>query len=65
MRPGVDDLVIVTEKEIFTAKEALNHLGFYVEPTSAMVLAAWKKIAKICPPPVVLLLSGSGLKSNY
>jgi len=65
MRPGVDDLVIVTENDIFTAKEALNHLGFYVEPTSAMVLAAWRKMAKNCPPPVVLLLSGSGLKSIH
>jgi threonine synthase len=39
-------------------------MGFYVEPTSAVVLAAIKQAAVRLPEPVVVVLTGSGLKST-
>jgi threonine synthase len=37
-------------------------LGFYVEPTSAIVWNALEQIAAELPDPVVVALTGSGLK---
>ena len=58
-----DQLVSVTEAEIAKAHQSLIQAGLYVEPTSAMTLAA---SAKVCETPgkSVLILSGSGLKSK-
>lgn len=64
LQNGKDDLLTVSETEIILAYHELSHNGMYVEPTSAMVLAAWKKQSMQLPRPIVLILSGSGLKSN-
>jgi len=58
-----DQVVAVTESEIADAHRLLIQAGLYVEPTSAMVLAASNKVEET-PGKSVLILSGSGLKSN-
>jgi threonine synthase len=53
---------IVEEHEILTGRNALARLGFYVEPTSAIVWSALARMVEILPEPVVVILTGSGLK---
>jgi threonine synthase len=52
----------VDEEEIMPGREALAHLGFYVEPTSAIVWPVLQKQIHDLPDPVVVVLTGSGLK---
>jgi threonine synthase len=54
----------VDDEAILTAQRALAHLGFYVEPTSATVVAALPKVlaAVRSDETIVLPLTGSGLK---
>ncbi len=52
----------VEEEEILPACEKLAHLGFYVEPTSALVWTALEQKINDLPDPVVILLTGFGLK---
>ncbi len=57
-------VVICKEQEILDAQQNLAHMGYYVEPTSALALAGFRQILvdiseKDC---VVLPLTGSGLK---
>jgi threonine synthase len=56
--------VTVDDEAILTAQRALAHLGFYVEPTSATVVAALPKVlaAVRSGETIVLPLTGSGLK---
>ncbi len=60
--------VAVTEDELVTARRALAHLGFFVEPTSALAAAAQTLLLErgvITPEQTtVILLTGSGLKST-
>ncbi len=58
-----DQLVSVSEAEIADAHRSLIQAGLYVEPTSAMVLAASEKVGETSGKSVIIL-SGSGLKSN-
>ncbi len=55
-------LLAVDDDEILKGQETLAHLGFYVEPTSAVVWAAIEQVAGDLPKPVVAVLTGSGLK---
>jgi len=55
-------VLAVDEEEILTGWEALAGLGFYVEPTSAVVWGGFKQVVGNVPEPVVLVLTGSGLK---
>ena len=50
------------EQEILPARDALARLGFYVEPTSAIVWSALPQMAGKLPDPVVVILTGSGYK---
>ena len=52
----------VEENEIIPCRDALARSGFYVEPTSAIVLSALEKNIQYLPDPIVVVLSGSGLK---
>lgn len=61
--PERDQLITVTESEIAQAHRLLISAGVYVEPTSAMVLASSRKV-EATPGKSVLIMSGSGLKSN-
>jgi len=55
-------LLAVDEEEILPGREALARLGFYVEPTSAVVWSALEQVNGRVPEPVVAVLTGSGLK---
>lgn len=63
LKKGRDQMISVTDSEILQARTEITAMGFYVEPTSAMVWAAVKRTAIDLRPPVVLVLTGSGLKS--
>jgi threonine synthase len=52
----------IAEEEILQGRDQLAHLGFYVEPTSAIVWPALTKIIHHLQDPIVVLLTGSGLK---
>jgi threonine synthase len=53
----------VDEPYILPGRDVLAHLGFYVEPTSALVWRALEENIFSLPDPVVAVLTGSGLKS--
>ena len=54
--------VAVAEKDILPGRDALAKRGFYVEPTSALVWKALEETISFLPDPVVVILTGSGLK---
>lgn len=55
--------VAVDEEAILKGRDALARQGLYVEPTSAVVYPALVEKVEALPPPVVAVLTGSGLKS--
>lgn len=58
-------ILIVKEEEIVQAFSQLANAGFYVEPTSAVVLPGLKRLAEstsLSNRRVVVILTGSGLK---
>ncbi len=52
----------VEEAEILPGRDQLANRGFYVEPTSALVWNALEQGLDNMPDPVVVILTGSGLK---
>jgi threonine synthase len=52
----------VDEDCISPGRDALAHMGFYVEPTSALVWQALRETAAGLPDPIVIVLTGSGYK---
>ena len=57
-------LLAVDEENILTGRDRLARLGFYVEPTSAILWDGLNQISEQIPEPVVLILTGSGLKTS-
>jgi len=55
--------VSVEEDAIIPGRDGLAHLGFYVEPTSALVWDALRQVADDLADPIVLVLTGAGYKS--
>ena len=55
--------IAADEYEIITGQQSLARRGFYVEPTSAVVLPALNKVLGKVPGPIVVVLTGSGYKS--
>jgi threonine synthase len=55
--------VAIEEEAIMTGRDHLARMGFYVEPTSAVVWNALEQIVDDLPEPIVVLLTGSGLKT--
>ena len=55
-------LTSVDEAFILSGRDALARLGFYVEPTSALVWRAMEETLPELPNPVVAVLTGSGYK---
>lgn len=53
----------VDEEAILPGRDELARRGFYVEPTSAIVWDALRQVISDAPEPVVVVLTGSGLKS--
>lgn len=56
-------LLAVDEPDILPGRDQLARLGFYVEPTSAIVWNALQQAAQELPDPVAVVLTGAGLKS--
>ncbi len=56
-------ILSVEEAAILPGRDALARLGFYVEPTSALVWKALKDMASQSLEPVVAVLTGSGYKA--
>lgn len=54
----------VEEKEILSGRDQLARRGFYVEPTSAVVWNGLEQIVDSAADPIVVVLTGSGLKSE-
>ena len=57
-------IFVCDENMIIPGRDALARLGFYVEPTSAIVWSALEKLIKGLRDPVVVILTGSGYKFN-
>jgi threonine synthase len=56
---------VISEEEILPGRDQLAHLGFYVETTSAIVWPAMIRAVDQLQQPIVLVLTGSGLKSYH
>lgn len=57
-------ILAVDEEEIRPGQKQLSRRGFYVEPTSAVVWGALAQVVGKTPEPIVVILTGSGLKSE-
>ena len=57
-------VLAVEEDEILPGRDGLAALGFYVEPTSAIVWPALPQTLGELPDPLVVVLTGSGFKFN-
>jgi len=55
-------ILAVEEADILPAYFELARMGFHIEPTSSLVWAALKQVLGKVPEPIVLILSGIGLK---
>jgi threonine synthase len=55
----------VEENEIIRGRNMLGRMGIYVEPTSAIVMSALENNMKNLPDPIVVILTGSGLKFDH
>lgn len=56
-------LLAVADEETIAARQRLAHLGFFVEPTSALAVAGLNRLRPRLEGTVVVILTGSGLKS--
>jgi threonine synthase len=64
LKPSGGEFIAVSEERILPAFNYLAHKGLYVEPTSAITWAAYETLKEKLPEPVVIILTGSGLKYN-
>jgi threonine synthase len=62
MQPGKGEIVSIPEEEIIPACSQLAGKGIYAEPTSALAWAALRHVKKELPRPIILIISGNGLK---
>jgi threonine synthase len=60
--PAKGTFISIGEAEIQSSYQQLAHRGYYVEPTSALVWAAYRELHHNLPQPAVAVLSGNGLK---
>jgi threonine synthase len=58
------EMLAVDEDEIAFGRDALGKLGFYVEPTSAVIWPGIARAFKTCEEPIVAVITGSGYKSG-
>lgn len=61
-RPGAGEMRSVEEEAILPAYQEMARLGVHVEPTSALTWAVLHEIWGKVPEPIILILSGAGLK---
>jgi threonine synthase len=64
LRATLDGVAVVSEAEILKGYRDANRLGLNVEPTSAVVFPGLRKLAIHDHESVLLVLTGSGLKSQ-
>lgn len=62
LAPEAGTLIAIPEDDLLPAYHSLARKGIHVEPTSALAWVGLKKVFWTAPEPVVLILSGSGLK---
>ncbi len=63
LRRVVDSVIVVSEPEILQGFRFLNACGFNAEPTSAVVVPALRKMNIPPDESVLVVLTGSGMKS--
>jgi threonine synthase len=63
---GLDggEFIAVPEEKIMPAYHQAARQGFYIEPTSALPWAALNLLKEDLPEPVIIILTGTGLKYN-
>jgi len=54
----------VDEEDIAVGVKEFAQRGFHIEPTSALVWSALKQCVDDCEGPIVVILTGSGLKQQ-
>lgn len=66
IRESNGDCITVEEEQIQSAQRQAAHMGFYIEPTSAIVIAALDTVFRMAGKEecIVLPLTGSGLKGS-
>jgi threonine synthase len=64
VRESGGTLMAVAEEQILPGRDSLARMGFYVEPTSALVWPALTTLLPQLPDPVVAVLTGSGYKAG-
>jgi threonine synthase len=63
VRTSSGSFVRVKEEDILSGQRELAHRGFFVEPTSAIVWSGLIQSINELPEPIVVVLTGSGLKT--
>ena len=64
VRASKGSFVAVDEQAILPGRQQLARRGLFVEPTSAIVWDALAQVLPSVPDPVVVILTGSGLKAT-
>ena len=54
----------ISEEDLLQSYRPLAEKGFFVEPTSALVWAAYNQVYSDLPEPVVMILTGAGYKAK-
>lgn len=62
LQNGAGEIIAISEERIATAWSALSRKGIYCEPTSALAEAALELLNNHLPKPIILIISGNGLK---
>ncbi len=62
MGDDAGEIISIEEEKIITDMKELSEIGIYSEPTSALVWSACKKLEQKLPRPIILIISGNGLK---
>jgi threonine synthase len=62
LQNGEGEIISIPEPDLIPAWQALSAKGIYCEPTSALVWAALSKLNHQVPFPIILIISGNGLK---
>jgi threonine synthase len=57
-------IIAIEDDKLLLAYNEIAKKGFFVEPTSALVWAALPDIIQLCPGPIVLVLTGTGYKTQ-
>jgi threonine synthase len=64
IHPDKGEILAIPEGEILPAYKDLGKRGIGIEPTSALAWCALKQVSDHLPEPVILIMTGAGLKYN-